>query len=105
MMSRSGESRSNLCPSCSALLQIANSGQRTHKFVQFITFIKLKTPFIKKAHQASFIFSLALKSVECNAALHKYQVEANKSLKSNNLNCPFSAPCYWKRMERLSETH
>ena len=37
------------------------------KFLQFITFIKLKTPSIKKTHQTSFIFSITLQNV---AMLH-----------------------------------
>ena len=45
------------------------------KFLQFITFIKLKTPNIKKTHQTSFIFSLTLQNM--NITMHCFGRKEN----------------------------
>ena len=74
------------------------------KFLQFITFIKLKTPYIKKTHQTSFIFSLTLQNM--NIALsEKRKSDAIIVLGMRQFQSVSFRLCYWKRMERLSESH
>ena len=63
-----GAGPSNLCPNCSVLQGWQTLDDVQRKFLQFITFIKLKTPNIKKTHQTSFIFSLTLQNM--NIAMH-----------------------------------
>ena len=65
------------------------------KFLQFITFIKLKTPFIKKEDSSGefHIFTHTPKCKYCNLLLKKEESDVNKKNHRNRMisKCLFSA--------------